>query len=123
MSDKFTVGQVVYRQQFRRSHEAELPMAQYEITKIGRKWVEAKPVGSHHGYRERFDKDTGCEDGRGYSSGARYWPNPEEYETEKKLREGWSSFRKQFDLMGWNRPEHITLEDIAALRAILKLES
>ena len=123
MSEKYTVGQIVHRQEFRRSYEKDLPMTQYEITKIGRKWVTVKPVGHLHRWTERFDKEAMYEDAGGYASRARYWIKAEDYVVEKKMREDWGRFAKQFDGIARNRPAHITHEDIAALRAILKLES
>lgn len=81
------------------------------ILKVGRKWAYLD--------RDRFDRDDGTIDGRGYSSPGNVFVDRETYEHIAQRAKLWEAFKKEVR-DSWNRPEHLDIEDIRRMRAIFQ---
>lgn len=108
--DSFKVGDdVVVKSGFHRNGE----LSEGKITAIGRKWITVKTAWLTY----RFDTITGHGE---YSAGLPpvLYRNREEFEAQHTLSKAWNEFQRLVRGLH-NRPGHVTLDDIAAITAML----
>lgn len=103
-----TKGQTLF---FVPSHLRRREASDVEVTKVGRKWAQ---LSNGH----RIDVETMRVDGGGYTSPGRCWVSREDYEREVLRNQAWRALR---DAIGAFVPNGVSLEDIAAARALLKV--
>lgn len=112
MSKELKVGQALYwvprETRFRNPREVT-------VTKIGRKWVQLDN-------RERIDIESLCADGGQYASPGQCYLSKADYEHAIKLSNNWTALRRDIESL-WKAPNGVTLEDMDAVRSILKISA
>jgi len=104
------VGQKVYVVYY--AAHCRRPKREDKIVKVGTKWAYLSTD-------ERFEKETGKLDGRGYSAPGSIWESQAAYEAHVERLEKWAELKKALDI--WP-PDDVTIQDIADAAACLKLE-
>ena len=103
---KLQVGQALWYVPDRHGDQQEV-----KVTAIGRKWASLD-----NGWRA--NKETLALDGGDYSPNASLWHSEAEYKTRMLVDESLRQLRTQ---IAYSRSDEITLEDIAQVRALMRL--
>lgn len=106
------VGQTVYLATTERGYGSYWAT----ITKIGRRWVEARRNDTGRlSFTVKFDKDSGRSQDNGYSSNHHAFPSEEAWNDHQRTGELWHALKQEIGRYSFPRPDAANIIEAARL--------